>query len=555
MRLGSSLLPAIFALVCAVMQSFAFAASCTKPQVFFVNGVWNPLGYDASNTAVALTEAFVEAGAPSLLNVRTLWNPGDGYIADLAEVAIDQNLVRTGTDFINGVAYETGPRWAAWLQADTASASTRRRLAIEKIKSAVLQELRTNQGPVVLVAHSQGNIVVNNAIRELQQQYPDASGPNSVPGLLSIGILGIAVAAKNSTQPASGTYRWISSSRDLVISALTGVPALNFLARDLALDGGHPLLSHYLGNVYGHTDTDLTPRSLRAVTGELFVEVYNATQAAQPCVTVTTNPNSSASGEVVTLSATVTARPGDLRKPTGSVQFSSATGGLCSAPVDGSGKASCTYAFIGTPRTETISANYVSSGVFGSIASSSYLHFLTDAVAGGSYQFEILEAGRKNFGYCKAYANVPYPSLGTVASYDGCLADFDFQLRCVGAGCSMPTSPPSNRFFIAMKKSKQIISTAGAASCATQNEYDYGSTSAMYSVGAWIALLANQWTRPGNGAYFFNGSLILNLVWSVPPPANQPFCYPVRYTMDWEANIYDRVTGSYIVVPYKPSAP
>ena len=64
--------------------------TCAKPTVFFVNGVWNPSPRDAWSGSRALEQAIGENNGPSALKIRTLHNPGDGLLEDLAEVAITQ---------------------------------------------------------------------------------------------------------------------------------------------------------------------------------------------------------------------------------------------------------------------------------------------------------------------------------------------------------------------------------------------------------------------------------------------------------------------------------
>jgi hypothetical protein len=157
-------------LACCSLNVFAQTATCNKPTVFFVNGVWNFDPKDAQDGSQELTKAITERFAPYGVQVRAIYNPGDGVLADIAEVAVTQEWLRKGLDFVTAVVNSEFPKIAAWLQQqiDDAAAKTRRRATVDGIKKKVLDEIKGSAAPVILIAHSQGNIMVNDAVIELK---------------------------------------------------------------------------------------------------------------------------------------------------------------------------------------------------------------------------------------------------------------------------------------------------------------------------------------------------------------------------------------------------
>lgn len=353
-------------------QALAQSDSCKKAQVFFVNGVWNPEGYQAmqgsAELSATLNEALDANGLAKIVNVRTIWNVGDGFLADLEEVALEQPrlaiLIRT---MFQGFA-------------DAPAATARRRQSIDKIKELVLNEIQNNEAPVVLLAHSQGNIYVNQAVRELRDEWSAR-----LPQVANIAVVGIGVADRN-RDPLARFYSFITSTTDTIINLMDGVPKGNFvlttsqwlnqsISTALAplktllgiVDTEHPVVTTYLNSEYkGLYKGDAQIRSSREIVGELFVKSYASVLAAWPCVTVTSRPNPSALGVEATFEMTVKARPGDPRTPGGTlIAYRAVTVGnqnlvdFCAATVNSQGEASCTHTFVGEPRTEKVVANYL----------------------------------------------------------------------------------------------------------------------------------------------------------------------------------------------------
>jgi hypothetical protein len=378
------------------LHAVAQSTSCGKAQVFFVNGVWNDKGYDAMEAATELTATINEAldarGLQKIVNVRTIWNEGDGYVADLAEVALAQPLLSEALRAIfQGFS-------------DAPAATARRRKSIDKVKEIVLREIRDNGSPVVLVAHSQGNIIVNAAVSELQETW----GP-TVPQVMNIAIVGIAVADRNKV---GRFYSYITSATDKIIFGLIGVPSANFQRTGTnwieqafwlavqplktlydIIGTEHPLVTTYLNASYqGSYQGSGQTKSSRQIVGELFVNAYENATASWPCVSITSTPNPSKLGELTTFQVAVKARPGDTRKPTGSViatkpaNSNQARLDYCIGELDFQGRTTCTFVFSGEPRTETVAAIYepTIASAFQVTSSAPYQHVITTGLYVGN---------------------------------------------------------------------------------------------------------------------------------------------------------------------------
>ena len=267
---------------------------CVKPQVFYINGVWNFDGYTATGTATSLNEALVAGGAPGNLFIRTIWSPG-GVADDLLEVLIAKYWDEPGSDFVDAILGELGPLASSIVL----QAEERYRDQVDKVKNQVLAEITGTKTPVLMIAHSQGNIAVNQAVTELQNQNADTTG------IRSIGILGIANADQRSSVGAF--YRYITSTRDKVIRPLPLAAPANFV--DTPLSGLAHDVAYYLEPNPGRYGGEPTLTNTRAQIQKLFLEVFNATQASWPCVELTSPPNPTTIAQATTLAVTVKARP------------------------------------------------------------------------------------------------------------------------------------------------------------------------------------------------------------------------------------------------------
>lgn len=352
--------------------------ACRKTQVFFMNGVWNPHGYQAMQSAVELSETLnatlAANGLPQIVNVRNLWNPGDGLRQDLEEVALDQSKLR--------IAIST------WLgrEMNAPAALARQRQSIDKVKSAVMEEIKNNT-PVVLIAHSQGNIMVNQAIRELRDQYA-----SEYPQVMNIAIVGIAVADKS---PVGRFYSYITSATDEIIRLVSGALPANFtktsswppaninplVVLSELFTSEHPISSVYLNAAYKGT-YDGAVKSSAQVIGDLFLKAFANVNAAWPCITVTPSPASSVVGEPTSFQVAAKARPGDPRIPQGTVTVKSAAGAgssyaaLCTSNLAADGTGQCQATFGPPDREVKLLASFRANPPFESWDSAAKPHFI-----------------------------------------------------------------------------------------------------------------------------------------------------------------------------------
>lgn len=349
--------------------------SCNKPNIFFVNGVWNPKGSDAVASQielqVALNEALESKGLPPTINIRTIWNEGDGYLADIEEVSLDQPILY--------LAIRNGLQ----LYMDAPAATERRRRAIDKVKSIVIDSINSTSAPVILIAHSQGNIVVNNAVRELQNDAVTAK----TYGIKNIGIIGVGVADKDigitDRAIANRHYSYITSTTDLIIAPLPGVLPSNFKrtvtlgdisdfnplsALRSILDTEHSFVPTYLNeNHKGIYKNEQKIVSSREVVRSIFLQQYMDLISEWPCVELKSGPNPVKPGKPVQFTVSVKPRPGYFRQYTGQAVVYKAPivegapmEALCTVnELNKSGVGSCLYTFNENEQADAVVAKYL----------------------------------------------------------------------------------------------------------------------------------------------------------------------------------------------------
>ena len=366
-RLGFALLLTFFSL-----NVMAQVAACNKPSVFYVNGVnTSPSASTdgAKELTLAISEKFPQYGA----TVEAIWNPSEGLLGDLTEVAVTQHWLRARAEFLLAVVSGESDAFARFLQKelDDVAAIFRRIDAIEKVKAQILLRLKTSSAPVVLIAHSQGNIIVNEAVRQLKTSATTAN----ISGVKTIAILGIASADKLNMpllleQGANiNLYRHITSDTDLIMKLIQGNPPPNFFSTPTPFPPdilGHKLIDVYLdkknlGKVRNNLGV-LQDTNARSVVAGLFDEVYRNAAQAWPCFTLSSTPSPSAVGQEVAFSVKANDRLSG--EPLAGQAISLASGDvtsptfICSATLNANGNASCRQTFIAPARTEKVWINY-----------------------------------------------------------------------------------------------------------------------------------------------------------------------------------------------------
>lgn len=302
--------------------------------------------------------AAIAQGAPDNAYVRTLFNPGDGLLADVAEVATKQLLARGGMDFFTLLLEMVNPKngsgaanYIDWLQSqmDNAAALERNRVQIEKIKTTILAEIVSQKRPVLVIAHSQGNILVNEAVDELKTHWLT----QNIAGVQATGVVGIGVASRLDLRKlpySSGLYRYITFDKDVIIKKLPLLGELdaNFLGESslLSLDPtNHTLINTYLGK-YTHgdyVDSNQDDTYSRTIIGELIKDMFRRTAEAWPCVTLATNPVELQTEKPVELVVSVTVGGAPLPYSPASITISSESDNkiLCQNIAVIEGRASC----------------------------------------------------------------------------------------------------------------------------------------------------------------------------------------------------------------------
>lgn len=428
-------------------QAFAQTTSCNKPAVYYVNGVNTSLtgSHDGANElTAAIAETFPSYG----ISVRTIYNPSESILGDAAEVAVTQNWLRIGMDFVVAITALNSPNFSEWLQKelDDVAANIRRTEAIEDIKSIVLAQINASSAPVILIAHSQGNIMVNEAVRQLKTNSITAS----IPGVKTIAVLGIAVADKiNMFSLMDNTnyhlYNYITATTDLIIGALQGVPAANystgFLPSGGLQGGGHFLIGTYLNKYWPGIGSNERPT--RSVVVGYFDDLYHYSAKAWPCFVLSSDPNSSAIGEEVTFTMKATDRltgaPVSLPDISLLTDDSSSSPLLCSGTVDNAGNPICIHTFLAPIRTEKLRIQYkpVELPIF---ISNKYIQIIAEQ----PYKFEVAQSTRPEDEvlYCE------WVAVGWGYSYETCKNRKSAVISCIGRGCT------PGRFFASIIKSQ-----------------------------------------------------------------------------------------------------
>jgi hypothetical protein len=172
------------------------------PRIYAINGQFKDSPADADQMARALQGL---VGAP----VTPIWNPGDGRLADLGESA--NHWARYGVEFVErGVNAVGGLLGAAPVDLNA------NRAIVDDLKARIRHDLSNNQ-PVMLVAHSQGNFVANQAYQELVAE--------GQPRMSMVGIVGVGSPdSRSGTMPNSS---YVNYAGDIVINPIPGAPQAN----------------------------------------------------------------------------------------------------------------------------------------------------------------------------------------------------------------------------------------------------------------------------------------------------------------------------------------
>jgi hypothetical protein len=382
-------------IVAAFVHTALQAGECKKPKVFFINGVFNEK-WEAKSASLALQKAIRPLSGLEGLQITTIYNPTDGNLGDVAEIAQDAVLARNylvlayftalGTDwatfvgpplmrdFISWITKvnTNGKTYTQWLneQINDTAPSTRNKQVVEKIKSKLLTEVRDNKTPVVVIAHSQGNFYLNQAILELKTD----DRTRDIPGVQAIGVLGIGVASRINLAASpvpSGPrlYKYVTKEDDVVIGILDQKLPPNFTnVEDFRVVTStathHEVVDDYLHPIVRGTFNGVERVRIRDVVVGEFKKVYDATVESFPCVdTLTATPNPIVADRPVTFAAKALSSNG-VPITNGSIAFGDGVSvEYCASVLAADGTASCSITFGSTPVPTKLYAQWTS-GVF-----------------------------------------------------------------------------------------------------------------------------------------------------------------------------------------------
>lgn len=561
---------------CFSFSAFAQTASCNKPTVYYVNGVNTTLtaAHEGANElSVAIAEKFPQHG----VTVRAIHNPSESLLSDLPEVAVTQHWLQVGIELILAVASITNPGLSAWLQKelDDVAAIFRRIDAIENIKKIVLAQIKVSSAPVILIAHSQGNIMVNEAVRQLKTN----SGTANIPGVKTIAVLGIGVADRQNMPSllANGEnidlYRYITSDQDLVLKPLQGILPPNFvISANRSFDiSNHLLIGSYLSienRGFRGSLQNLQPGSVdsRSVVVGLFDELYRNAAQAWPCFTLSSTPNPSVVGQEVVFSVTAKDRFSgkELAGQTVSLTFGDLTPPnlICSLTFDSFGNASCRQTFLAPARTEKVRIGYTPDALPGFVSD----HY-SQQILGGSYRFEVSEILPP---YTSTYSCVssgdPLGTLGFGAwSADRCTPRHNAVIRCVGTEC-VP-----GRFYASVSggnlQQRVDCVIPGVQGCTSEvfqslllGEVDRVGANTFTTSNAeiyWYGLSNGNWRKvwPSNSPIGFQSDFFMNVVVTDASTATYQAKITTSHTLLVVFKVYDTLLGSYFEIPLVMNTP
>ena len=372
---------AVTAVVFFSLAAHAQTPSCDRPQIFFVNGVWNNTPLDARKSAAELQGAIQQQGVDSTqyglatggtTAIRPFWNPGDtgddgvveagqigqvkAGIRDVLEVFLNQRTAgRALADALGDTNLVWVKRLAAYLGLKKPGVAFQG--YIDELKAQLASEIAKGR-PIVVVAHSQGNILANRAVTALLAENPNARG--------IVSVVGVGVADDGG---AGDGYRYVTASNDAVIGALPGALKANFAVSTKGNDlFGHEFVETYLSDAVRGSytgDAGVTSGfSLRATVAQLTKNAL----ARVGCVETTTQlanslPMQPTIGSPFTFSVKIIPAKAVAEKPLlGRVRIFSGGGELCNAFVAPNGLASCLVTFSGAARSESIRVSFEGRG-------------------------------------------------------------------------------------------------------------------------------------------------------------------------------------------------
>lgn len=182
---------------------------CTpiKPSVVWLNGMNNTFD-DSFSTKKDIEQIMKDHKMFDDVDSLNLhYNPTtDSAVEDLLKSAVVDSWGKVGLPLVTGVVATVNPNAAAWLVDEQILATARMRVEIDAVKALIKTSLSRHQ-PIVIIAHSQGNQIVNRARAELEQ--------DKFPGLDHLAILSLA----SPEGAPKGKFDYIKDTHDTIITS------------------------------------------------------------------------------------------------------------------------------------------------------------------------------------------------------------------------------------------------------------------------------------------------------------------------------------------------
>lgn len=268
-------------------NAFAAPKACVpgegKTTVLYVNGVNNPNAAENVRSIKFLQQALRDANGPNVPTptVYGFWNPGhlyaDGALGNILGVAADAVRVTTqqrwldiGTSFVTAVTGVGAPELASAMVAYRESLVQEQTAIVGALVIKIKQHVGNGE-KVVLVPHSAGNIVVDQAIAILQK---DAEFDMSAVGVVNVASPDLAEAGNG----AAGTSALhLTSNFDPVIKPVPGRVSADFVPAYFEPNSiGHNFIDVYLNG----TIKDKSGTSLR---DQLLSDINSVIDSIQSC--------------------------------------------------------------------------------------------------------------------------------------------------------------------------------------------------------------------------------------------------------------------------------
>jgi hypothetical protein len=238
----------------------------TSPFVFYINGVWGTSGQEEADSALTLQYRMDAYKHPHAANVSSIFNQSEGKALDIFRKLLSQKAEESLADQL---AYSENSKLFA-VGASNSLSTTDQALVSNGIASASASLIQTllqdplaqetldlatsavvsqaTQGyPILVVAHSEGNMFAQQLHERLQLKVPNAYNQTLFDLSRSLQVVNVATPAA-----VSDTGKYVTSSEDIVINFLARILSTISLLLQPAAANADSSLKTYLSDPSGH---------------------------------------------------------------------------------------------------------------------------------------------------------------------------------------------------------------------------------------------------------------------------------------------------------------